>query len=178
MRIFLTSAIAAAVFTSGAMAQPPEMKPGAEHKRLAHFVGQWKFEGESKASPMGPAGKWTGTETCEWFAGSFHVVCNSKGTGPMGAQTGHAIMGYDPMEKGYTYYGISSRGEGYYVKGSVSGNVWTWTSEMMMEGKPAKFRVTVTEDSPTAHSFKMEASFGGGPMTVVEEGKSTKISKS
>jgi hypothetical protein len=175
MRVFITSVVAAAVFSGTVMAQPPARKPGAEQKRIGRFVGQWKYEGEAKASPMGPAGKSTGTETCEWFAGGFHVVCNSKGTGPMGAVTGHAIMGYDPVEKAYTYYGISSLGDGFYVKGSVASNVWTWNADSMMEGKPVKFRVTVTEDSPTVHSFKMEASFGGGPMAVVEEGKSTKV---
>ena len=37
-----------------------------------------------------------------------------------------------------------------------------------------KIRATVTEETPTSYTFKLEGSFDGGPMTVFEEGKSTK----
>src|SRR5215470_8676306 len=39
---------------------PHALKPGPEHQKLSAFVGNWTFEGEAKASPMGPAGKVTG----------------------------------------------------------------------------------------------------------------------
>jgi hypothetical protein len=44
-----------------------------------------------------------------------------------------------------------------------------------MDGKTIKIRATVTEESPTAYSFKLEA--GDGTMAVVEEGRATKAKK-
>ena len=73
------SAAGASVVAAQAPAAP---KPGPEHARLAYFVGKWKTEGEMKPGPMGPGGKMSGTDTCEWYDGHFSVVCRSEGTGP------------------------------------------------------------------------------------------------
>jgi len=178
MRLIASIAAGLVLASAGMTAQPPKPTPGPEHKRLAFFAGQWKMEGESKESPMGPAGKFTGTETCDWFAGGFQLVCHSKGTGPKGPITGMSVMGYDPATKSYTYYAASSLGDNFFVHGQVQGKVWTWSDEAMMEGKKIKFTATVTEESPTSSSFKFEMSVDGGPMTVVETGKSTKTKTS
>lgn len=99
-------------------AQAPEKKPepGPEQKKLAYFAGTWKSEADMKANPFGPAGKMTGTDTCEWFAGGFHVVCRSTGKGPMGPLKGLGIIGYNAEEKVYTYYGIDNMGMGSLSK--------------------------------------------------------------
>ena len=80
--------------------QPP--KPGPEHKRLEYFVGKWTSEGEMKASPMGPAGKMSSTDTCEWFEGRFAVICRSDGKSPMGPMKSVGILSYSPEDKVYT----------------------------------------------------------------------------
>lgn len=160
---------------AGTAAQTPQVpNPGAEHKRIDYFAGKWTFSGEAKASPMGPAGKMTGTETCSWFDGNFFLVCNSSMTGPLGALKGQSIMGYDPAEKTYTFYAFNSIGIGFFVRGQVADKVWTWNFDTKMEGKSMKGRVTITEETATSYAFKMEASIDGGPMAVIEEGKSTK----
>ncbi len=174
MRRMAIAAVAIGVFVSGVFAQSPPRKPGDEQKRIGYFAGRWNFAGEAKPSPRGPGGKITGSETCEWFAHGFHLVCHSEGTGPLGAVKGQSIMGYDPGEKTYTYYAISSLGEGFFVKGNVSGPVWTWNSESKMDGKLMKARVTITEESATSYGFKIEASFDGGAWAVLEEAKATK----
>jgi hypothetical protein len=156
-----------------APAGPP--KPGPEHKRLAHFVGKWTSEGDMKESPFGPGGKFTFTENCYWFSGRFQVVCNSDGQGPMGNVKGIAIMGYDPEEKSYTYYEANSVGEAGLSRGTVNGNVWTWTYEAKMRGKPTKSRFTLTQESADSQSFRYEMSVDNGPMQVVMEGKSTRV---
>ena len=178
MRAISSLAAALVLASSGLAAQPPKPTPGAEHKRLAFFSGQWNLEGEAKDSPFGPAGKFTGTETCEWFAGGFQLVCRSKGTGPKGPVTGMAVMSYDTGRKAYTYYAMSSLGDNIFVRGQVQGKVWTWSDESTMEGKKVKFVATITEETPTSSSFKLEVSVDGGPMTVIETGKSTKAKTS
>jgi len=175
MRTLVTVAAFLGVLAIPLSAQMPMPKPGPEQNRIGYFAGRWKMEGEAKPGPMGPGGKFTDTSTCDWFAGGFHLVCRSEGASPMGASTGQAIMGYDPMERTYTYYFISSLGEGFFVRGSVSGKVWTWNMETKAEGKVMKLRVTITEESPTSYGFQMEASFDGSPWAVVSEAKATKL---
>ena len=137
------------------------------------MLGTWSYQGEAKESPLGPGGKITGSETCEWFSGGFGVVCRSKGTGPKGPMTSMSVMSYDEMRKAYTYYSLSSQGDNIFIRGQLKGNVWTWEDDITMEGKPMKIRATVTEESPTVTHFKLEAG-AAGQMMVVEEGKSTK----
>ena len=178
MRSTLTTLFGIALLGSGLVAQQPSQapKPGAEQKRIGYFAGDWTFEGEAKPSPLGPAGKITTTESCGWYAGGFHLVCRTKGTGPMGASTSQSTMSYDAGRKAYTYHSINSMGSVIFVRGQVSGKVWTWADEMTVDGKTVRIRATVTEESPTAYSFKLEAG-DGGTMAVVEEGRATKVKK-
>ncbi|HSM15572.1 MAG TPA: DUF1579 family protein [Gemmatimonadales bacterium] len=173
MKSVLTAAFAVGVLAAPVIAQ--EMPtPGAEQSRIGYYEGTWNYQGEAMPSPMGPGGKISVTETCRWFEGGFHMVCDSKGTTPTGPVSSHSIMGYDRAGKTYTMYGLNSRGEGYYVKGGVAGAVWTWTAEMMMEGTPVKFRATMMETSPTSYDFRLEAAMGDADWAVLEEGKATK----
>lgn len=177
MRLVASLAVAMAVGSAAIVAQttkPAKPTPGPEHKRIAYFAGQWQFEGEAKDSPLGPGGKITASETCEWFAGGFQLVCRSKGTGPRGPATSMSIMSYDSGRKAYTYYAASSLGDNIFVRGQVQDKTWTWSDEVTIEGKKLKIVATVIEESPTSTSFKLEAGVDGGPMTVVEQGKSTK----
>jgi hypothetical protein len=149
-------------------------KPGPEHARLAYNVGAWRFEGEAKASSFGPGGKFSGTETCEWFSGEFAIVCRATSRGPMGTVKGMSILGYDPEEKVYTYYGIDSAGYGGLGKGSVTGDTWTWTGEMKVKGKLMKSRFTIKEVSRDSYTARSEISEDGGPWTVESESSGTR----
>lgn len=174
MRIVLSTGFAVGIVAAALAAQAPTQKPGAEHARMAAFEGQWNYKGEAKASPLGPGGPVTSSETCEWFDGKFQLVCRTKGTGPRGAGTGMSVMGYDPGRKMYTYQAISSLGDNIFVRGTVAGKVWTWSDETTIDGKAMKILVTVTEQSPSAFGVRVEASMDNAPMMLVEEGTSTK----
>lgn len=175
MRQILIAALATGALASSVVAQAVAPKPGPEQKRIAYFAGRWNYDGAVKQSGMGPGGKIKTSETCEWFAGGFHLICRSEGTGPRGAGKGESTMGYDPAEKSYTYHAINSLGDGFFVRGNVKGPVWTWTNEGKVDGKPMKFRATITEQSPSAYTFKLETSSEGNGWEVVEEGRSTKV---
>lgn len=174
MRIVVSGVVATVLCTALVVAQTPPAKPGPEHKRLERMVGQWTYQGEAKASPLGPAGKITASETCELFQGGFAVVCRSKGTGPKGPGTSLNVMSYDSAQKNYTYYSVSSMGDNMHIRGHLKGNVWTFEDTAQVDGKTMKFRATVTEDSATMSTFKLEAGPADGQMMVIEEGKSTK----
>jgi len=172
-RLSILIVLALSVPCMAQTAQPPA--PGPEVQKLGYFLGTWKSEGESKASPFGPAGKFSGIETCEWFAGGFQLVCRAEGTMPGGKRTSLAILTYDGAAKAYTSYSISSQGESMSVKGSLAGKTWTWLWDGQVEGKAVKFRGTMVEVSPNAYTFKGEIATGGGPFAVTEEGKATKV---
>ena len=164
-----------AAFAAPAAAQQAAPEPGPAQERLAYFVGDWQFEGTSEPGPMGAGGPIRNTEKCEWFGNGFHVVCNSKGTNPRGESMAHAVMSYDPARQTYTYYAVSGFGDNFHVRGTVDGDTWKWEDEMVVEGKPFKFRVTVVERSPTQYGFTMEGSYDGSPWAVMESGTATKL---
>lgn len=168
--------IGMALYASSLAAQQPAQapKPGPEQKRIGYFEGNWNFQGEAKPSPLGPGGKIAATESCSWFAGGFHLVCRTKGTGPMGPSTGQSTMSYDAGRKAYGFHSINSMGSVIFVRGQVDGKVWTWNDDVTIDGKTMTIRATVTEESPTAYAFKLEAGEGSS-MMVVEEGKATKV---
>ena len=158
-------------------AQAPQApKPGPEHARLGYFVGKWTAEGELKPGPMGPGGKFTASDTCEWFEGRFSVVCRSEGKMPTGPSKSIGILGYSPEEKVYTYYGVDNTNMtmASVPKGTVQGKTWTYTDEGMMGGQKFKSRVTIKELSPMAYTFTMEMQGPDGKWAPVMESKNTK----
>jgi Protein of unknown function (DUF1579) len=170
---FIGLAAPSLAFGQAQAAQPP--KPGPEAQKLAYYVGMWQTEGEITAGPLRDAFKFSETGTCEWFAGGFHLVCRHEGTRPAGKVTDLSIVAYDATAKGYTYFTISSLGDTARVTGSLKGNTWTFLWDGKVAGKPARFRYTEVQMSPTSYTFKTERSVAGGPWRVLEEGKATKV---
>src|SRR6516162_5504298 len=166
----LTSLSAQTPTASPIPTTPPEVQ------RLAYYLGTWRGEGETKSSPIGPAGKLSSTITCDWFAGGFHLVCRGEEKGPTGTRTFLNIRAYDEKAKAYTEYGISSLGDSeYQTGGSILGNKRTFVFNIDLEGKPTKLRYTEVQVSPTLFTYQAEASSDGGPWTVIAEGKVTKV---
>jgi hypothetical protein len=175
-RSIATALAAFFVFAQAIVAQAPPQppKPGPAHKRLAYFVGTWTSEGEMKESPFGPAGKLSTKERTEWFSGGLFLVGHIDEKGPLGEGKSLEIMGYDPDQKVYTYYAISSLGWAETAKGTVSGDTWTWTSEMKMGGKMVKTRYIIKEVSPTSCTFTWEVADGAKWSTIMQ-GTSNKV---
>jgi hypothetical protein len=123
---------------------PSAPKPGAEHQRLAPFVGTWTFAGEMKAGPMGPGGKLTGTDRIQWVAGGFAVERTFQGQGPMGAISGLEVFAYDSVKKVHTFHIVDSAGGVGSGTATNSGNVWTFTGTGSMGGKTVQDRCTLT----------------------------------
>ncbi len=154
---------------------PPMPKAAAEHQRLHYFVGEWKNEGNMKASPWGPGGKFAGTDH-DMMLGDFFLVLHTDGTSPMGAMKGVAVIGYDLKEKVYTYDSFDSMGMHELSKGTISGSTWTWLSpEQDMGGKKVKGRFILNEVSPTSYTYSYDMSTDGGAWANVMEGKATKV---
>jgi hypothetical protein len=170
-------ALGSLIATQAAVAQGAEApKPGPEHQRLGYFVGKWKAEGEIKPGPMGPGGKMTSNDNCEWFEGHYSVVCRSDGKTPMGATKSVGILGYNAEEKVYTYYGVDNTpmNMASVPKGTVQGDTWTYNDEGMMGGQKMKTRVIIKELSPKSYSFRMDVQGPDGKWMPMMESMNTK----
>jgi hypothetical protein len=158
-----------------ARAQAPEKPvPSPEQKKLGFFVGTWNQEGTIKPSPMGPGGKISGSETCEWFTGGFHVVCRSSGSGPMGSFKGMAFLTYSPDERAYFFQGIDSMGTTDSGRGTLNGKTWTFLSDEKMGDKVIHSRYSMTETTPSTYAAKWEMSEDGQNWTTAMEMKAAK----
>lgn len=172
--VAFASMVSLQVVAAQAPAAPP--KPGPEHARLGYFVGKWTSEGEMKPSPMGPGGKMTSADNCEWFEGHFTVICRSEGKSPMGPMKSIGILGYSPEEKVYTYYGVDNTNMtmASVARGTRQGDTWTYSDESTMGGNKMKSRVTIKELSPTSYTFTMEMQGPDGKWMPLMEAKNTK----
>jgi len=162
------------VLVATAVAQMEMPKPGPEHKKLDIFAGSWTLEGDMKPGPMGPGGKMTESEKCEWMEGGFYLVCHSDFKSSMGNGSGISVMGYSADEKSYTYREFNSWGEFDDSKGSIDGDTWTWTSDEKMGGMSMKGKFTMKITSPTTYNLTFERSQDGTKLTTVMDGKATK----
>jgi len=143
-------------------AQPP--KPGPEVQRLGSLVGTWKTDSGE-------------TVTYEWFRGGFSLIGRVENSGPEGKSSELRILTYDPDAKTYTQYRITSTGPGGTLTkgGTVTGNTWLWQWDGSASGKPAKYRFSIVEVTPTSFTAKLEVSVADGPWTVAFETKGVKI---
>src|SRR5438046_3882197 len=82
-----------------ARAQTEIPKPAPELKKLDYFAGTWAAEGDIKPGPMGPGGKFTGTNNVQWMEGTFFLVTQSELNGAIGYSTEKAFIRYESNAK-------------------------------------------------------------------------------
>jgi hypothetical protein len=156
-------------------AAPTPPKPGPEVAKLSTFLGTWNGTADVKASPFGPAGKMTWSETCDWFEGGFQVVCKSTADTPQGKRQSMSILSWDPDAAAYEYHSIDSGGTSHMAEGSVtSGGTWTFGSESSMQKQIVRSRYTLRNPTPTTKTFTFEMQRERGGWVVVSEGSMEK----
>jgi hypothetical protein len=99
-----------------------------DQKRLDVMAGKWTIEVDTKATPLSPASKATGTEECQWFA-NRHLVCRSDAKGSAGSYSQMRTLSYVPARKQYAVYTVDSLGSALVAYGQVSGDTWTFTTD-------------------------------------------------
>jgi len=154
---------------------PPAPQPTAEHHELEMWVGTWSGQAEMKPGPFGPGGPMTWTQTCTWFeGGTFHVVCRSEETSPMGPMKGLGIIGYKAEKKVYTHYGVDSSGWSGYAEGTRTGDTWEFQSQETIGDTTFHSRYRMTLVSPNTMEFTWSMSEDGTNWVVMMEGTSEK----
>jgi len=143
--------------------------PGPEHARLDAFAGRWTIDGEAEGE------KYTLSESCEWFAGRYHLICRREGKGPQGAIAGQSIMTWDSSAKAYAMITINSNGASVLAHGTPRDNGWMWNGTLDIAGRTAlKVRMTTTAASPSAYDFSVDGSIDG-KWIPLEKGRVTRL---
>lgn len=179
MKTRLTSAAAvlwAFCFVSAVLAQIPTnpSKPGAEHEKLATFVGKWAAEADFKSSDSSSGAKSNWTETCQWFDGNYALNCHSEGDFGGRPFKEISVKAYNEAEKGYVYFETNSIQETDLWQGKVDGDTWTWTEKSVTHGRLTETRFT-QRFSGDSISFKLEEAIGDAPFKLVMTGKQTRL---
>ena len=99
-----------------------------DQKKLDVMVGKWSIEVDTKATPLSPASKASGTEECQWFA-NRHVVCRSEAKSSAGTYNQMRTLSYLPARKQYVAYTIDSLGSALVAYGQVNGDTWTFSTD-------------------------------------------------
>ena len=126
------------VLSAAAMAQMDAPKPGPEQKKLDLFAGSWTVDGDLKATAMGPGGKISEDEKCEWMDGNFFLMCHADVKSTMGNVSGVGVMGYSSDDKAmkgkFTMKFSSPNSYNFTYEMSPDGTKWT----SVMDGKATK----------------------------------------
>ena len=99
-----------------------------DQKKLDVMAGKWSIEVDTKATPLSPANKASGSEECQWFA-NRHLVCRSDAKGSAGTYSQMRTLSYIPARKQYAVYTVDSLGSAVVAYGQVSGDTWTFSTE-------------------------------------------------
>ena len=117
MRSLAVVALLAALAPPGLAAQGPP----PETAKLGYFEGTWDLSGEDQKGPMGPGGKTSGTEKCEWFEGRFAMVCRADVVTPGGPGKSMSTYTYNTEKKKYSFDGIDSYGADISATAVITG---------------------------------------------------------
>lgn len=162
------------LFASAIQAQAP--KPYPELKQLELFAGQWSGEGESKATPIGKAGKSSYTQTADWILGGFFLHWQYSFKGPDGEFKGIEVDSYDPKIKVLRAQWWSSDGSittGTYTR---RGNVIEFSGKTVATEKQFDYRQKYTFSADgMSYTCREEISMDGKTWIPSSESKGTKI---
>jgi hypothetical protein len=162
-----------------AQAQTPAPKPGPEHKKLEIWVGDWTYEGEAKATPFGPAGKFSGKNSTKSILGGFFVEFRGEENGVAATTHWAETDGYDSVIKKYTWNSFASDGSVQTVTYTIEGNKVPYSGTQITGGRQANIRGTcVFTPDFMSNVDKREISFDGKEWMPLWEVKATKAKSS
>jgi hypothetical protein len=147
-----------------------------EYQKLKVWVGDWTYEATNFESPLGPAGKSTGTITVRMVMGGYFVEWSGEDRGPGGVSHWREIDGYDGAAGKYFWATMAEDGSWQTATYSFAGNTSPYSGTVLVKGKLYKFRGVLTF-APDGKSFvdKREYSIDGESWKPLWEGRWTKV---
>ena len=112
--------------------------------RLAPLIGRWTME----SLPSGV----TLVETCDWFVGRRHVVCQMRSRSPDWQRGVLTVFSYDASDSTYAMTAFGSGGQQSVARGRARGDTLIFEGELRTEAGRKRTRVTVV---PRANGFEL-----------------------
>jgi hypothetical protein len=110
------------------------MAPGAAHKALEGYVGEWTVHTKLWIQPGAPPMESDGTASAKWILGKRYVETNVTSTMMGQPFEGRGITGYDNLKKVYTGFWIDNMGTAMTTTtGTLSADGKTLTSKGKMD---------------------------------------------
>lgn len=129
-----------------AEAKPVGLTPAAspEMQKLAVWHGNWTSVGEYHATPLGPAGKFTGTLSGRPILDGAAAEFVTRERSASGELEGRELCWFDPAAKKFAYVFLGS--DGYFEQGSftMTGELCAWECTGVAAGTPFRSRGTET----------------------------------
>jgi len=155
--------------SSSALAQIQDRpKPGPELKQLEVWVGEWKYEGTLRDTPLGPGGKFAGKMTTRLILDGLFLESRGQDKGIYGGKElvykSLMIQWYDPVKRIYVDGGYDNDGTVGRGETTVNGSTWTKTGTVVdAKGKTNRFKAvsSVAADGKTI-TTKSELSVDDG----------------
>lgn len=136
-----------------------------------YFVGEWHFEWDVPASPLGEGGLITGTEVFRATEDPRYFESEVRAEGPDGKFTTEAVMIYLKEAKVVSRYERDSRGFSLLRSGLVGGdlggyfNIHYESAPFVVNGKRVRMRTTTHMYSPVQFNVRAQLSVDGGRFT-------------
>jgi hypothetical protein len=137
-RIAFAVSLVIVVLAVALLAQTAAPKPGPEQKKLNIWVGDWTLEGESQATPLGPARKYVGKATVRSIMDGFFVEWH----GQSGDSIWNEVDGYDALNKTYFWSGFSNDGSFNSATYTIDGTTAKYSGTLILGDKRYRIRGT------------------------------------
>jgi hypothetical protein len=155
MRLPPALLLAAALVVPAALhAQSTPATPPAALARLTPLVGRWTMASL-------PAGV-TLVETCEWFIGERHVVCQMRSRSPDWQRGALTVFSWDAGDSTYAMTAFGSGGQQSVARGGARGDTLVFEGELRTGAAPRRTRVTVVPRADGFDLTEQEADGRGG----------------
>lgn len=164
------------VFAGHSQVPAQASKSDLEVKKLGMYVGHWTFEVETKASPLGPGGKYIGEQTIREILGGAFLENDVTTKGPNGETKRIDIIRYDSVNKNFPY--TVYRNDGLISQGILTGKDGQWSFEQSFTpaGKQYFFKGTeIFEADHMSFTQQSEISTDGKTWVPFIEAKYTKV---
>ena len=126
----------------------------AKLARLAPLIGTWTMSGLPEGVHL--------TETCEWFVGERHVVCQMRSQSPQWQRGALTIFSYDAVDSTYTMTAFGSGGQHSAARGRPRGDTLVFEGELRTAAGSKRTRVTIVPRSDGFDLLEAEADGQGG----------------
>ncbi len=124
-------------------AQTATPQPGAEHRKLNVWLGNWTYEKETRATPLGPASKASGKMNGKPIFDGFFVQVTGERTGTTGTLSWFEIWAYDAVQKKYIWTGYGSDGDINWGTCIFDGRIMSYSGTVLLGEKQYGIRGTV-----------------------------------